>query len=75
MSPKTGYPGKNRQIGIIMKEAFAGDVISTGLYNQSPEKFFEILDKLNREIKVEGYMIDEEGKIHYSKGFFKHIVK
>ena len=75
LSPKTGYPGKNIQIGIVTKEAFAGDIISTGLYNQSPEKFFEILDRLNREIKVEGYMIDEEGKIHYSKGFFKHIVK
>ena len=75
LSPKTGYPGKNRQIGIITKEAFAGDIISTGLYNQSPEKFFEILDRLNREIKVEGYMIDEEGKIHYSKGFFEHIIK
>ena len=74
LSPKTGYPGKNKQIGIVTKEAFVGDVISTGLYNQSPEKFFEILDRLNREIKVEGYMIDEKGKIHYSKGFWKYVV-
>ena len=75
LSPKTGYPGKNKQIGIVTKEAFTGDIISTGLYNQTPEKFFEILDKLNRETKVEGYMIDENGKIHYSEGFLKYIVK
>ena len=36
LSPKTGYPGKNKQIGIVTKEAFVGDIISTGLYNQSP---------------------------------------
>ena len=75
MSPKTGYPGRNKQIGIVTKEAFTGDIISTGLYNQTPEKFLEILDKLNRETKVEGYMIDENGKIHYSEGFLKYIVK
>jgi len=74
LSPKTGYSGKNKQIGIVTKEAFIGDVVSTGLYNQSPEKFFEILDKLNREIKVEGYMIDENGKIHYSEGFLKYVI-
>ena len=74
LSPKTGYPGKNKQIGIVTKEAFTGDIISTGLYNQTPEKFFEILAKLNREIKVEGYMIDENGKIHYSEGFLKYVI-
>ena len=74
LSPKTGYPGKNKQIGIVTKEAFTGDIISTGLYNQTPEKFFEILANLNREIKVEGYMIDENGKIHYSEGFLKYVV-
>ena len=74
LSPKTGYPGRNKQIGIVTKEAFIGDVISTGLYNQTPEKFFEILAKLNREIKVEGYMIDENGKIHYSEGFLKYVI-
>lgn len=73
ISPKTGYPGKNRQIGIITEKAFDGDIISTGLFNQSPENFQKIIKKLSKEMKVEGYLIDSNGKIHYSEKFLDYM--
>lgn len=71
ISPKTGFPAKNKQIGIITENAFFGDMISTGLYNQSSENFYKIIGKLSKEIKIEGYLIDENGEIHYTDGFFR----
>lgn len=73
ISPKTGFPAKNKQIGIITENAFFGDMISTGLYNQSPENFYKIIEKLSKEIKIEGYLIDENGEIHYTDGFLEYV--
>ena len=65
ISPKTGFPSQNKQVGIITKSAFFGDIISTGMYNQTPEKFYEIMGKLSEEIEISGFLIDKEGKIFY----------
>lgn len=73
ISPKTGFPAKNKQIGIITENAFFGDMISTGLYNQTPKNFHEIIKKLSKEIKIEGYLIDENGEIHYTEGFLEYV--
>lgn len=73
ISPKTGFPAKNKQIGIITENAFFGDMISTGLYNQTPKNFHEIIKKLSKEIKIEGYWIDENGEIHYTDGFLEYV--
>ena len=73
ISPKTGFPAKNKQIGIITENAFFGDMISTGLYNQTPKNFHEIIKKLSKEIKIEGYLIDENGEIHYTDGFLEYV--
>lgn len=73
ISPKTGFPAKNKQIGIINENAFFGDMISTGLYNQTPKNFHEIIKKLSKEIKIEGYLIDENGEIHYTDGFLEYV--
>lgn len=73
ISPKTGFPAKNKQIGIITENAFFGDMISTGLYNQTPKNFHEIIKKFSREIKIEGYLIDENGEIHYTDGFLEYV--
>ena len=43
ISPKTGFPSQNKQVGVITENAFFGDIISTGLYNQTPCKFYEIM--------------------------------
>ena len=65
ISPKTGFPSQNKQVGIITKSAFFGDIISTGMYNQTPEKFYEIMEKLSEEMEISGFLIDKEGEIFY----------
>lgn len=75
LSAKTGYPSQNRQIGIITESAFVGDVLSTGLYNQSPKNFLDIVKDLSSEMKIEGFLMDKNGKIFYSEGFSNYIEK
>ena len=65
ISPRTGFPSQNKQVGIITKNAFLGDIISTGMYNQTPEKFYEIMGKLSEEMEISGFLIDKEGEIFY----------
>ena len=75
MSARTGYPSQNRQIGIVTGNAFVGDVISTGLYNQTPEEFLRIMEEISSEMKIEGFLMDRNGKIFYSSGFLEYIEK
>ena len=65
ISPRTGFPSQNKQVGIITKSAFFGDIISTGMYNQTPEKFYEIMGKLSEEMEISGFLINKAGKIFY----------
>ncbi|WP_314393369.1 FAD:protein FMN transferase [Leptotrichia shahii] len=65
ISPKTGFPSQNKQVGVITKSAFFGDIISTGLYNQTPEGFYKIMERLSCEMEISGFLIDKFGKIHY----------
>ena len=65
ISPKTGFPSQNKQVGVITENAFFGDIISTGLYNQTPLKFYEIMGKLSCEMEISGFLIDKSGKIDY----------
>ena len=65
ISPKTGFPSQNKQVGVITKSAFFGDVISMGLYNQTPEGFYKIMERLSCEMEISGFLIDKFGKIHY----------
>ena len=75
LSARTGYPSQNRQIGIVTGNAFVGDIISTGLYNQTPEEFLRIMEELSSEMKIEGFLMDRNGKIFYSSGFLEYIEK
>ena len=65
ISPKTGFPSQNKQVGVITENAFFGDIISTGLYNQTPCKFYEIMGKLSKEMEISGFLISKAGKIFY----------
>ena len=65
ISPKTGFPSQNKQVGVITENAFFGDIISTGLYNQTPCKFYEIMGKLSKEMEISGFLINKEGEIFY----------
>ena len=65
ISPKTGFPSQNKQVGVITENAFFGDIISTGLYNQTPCKFYEIMGKLSKKMEISGFLIDKDGEIFY----------
>ena len=65
ISPKTGFPSQNKQVGVITENAFFGDIISTGLHNQTPCKFYEIMGKLSKEMEISGFLIDKDGEIFY----------
>lgn len=73
MSPKTGYPSQNKQIGIITEDCFTGDILSTGLYNLDFDKFEEKINMLAQYFPVSGYLIDKYGKIKFVGGFEKYI--
>ena len=65
ISPKTGFPSQNKQVGVITENAFFSDIISTGLYNQTSKKFYEIMEKLSEEMEISGFLIDKDGEIFY----------
>lgn len=69
ISPITGYPSENLQIGIISDTCFVGDVISTGLFNQSLGVFSEKMDVLNTLFPVAGFLIDKNNNIQFSNDF------
>lgn len=73
LSPRTGMPSATRQIGIISDNCMTGDIVSTGLYNMTKDLFMEKMDHLSALYNIEGYMMDVEGNITYSKEFDKYI--
>ena len=75
INPLTGYPSENKITGVITEESFDGDIISTGLFNCEPEKFLKLIKFLKKDMNIEGFLMDKAGKIHYSDGFPKHIIK
>lgn len=74
ISPKTGYPSENRQVGIITDSCFVGDVVSTGLFNQTAEGFIDIMQKLSALFPISGFLIDKDGEQTFSGDFQKHIM-
>jgi thiamine biosynthesis lipoprotein len=75
ISPKTGYPSENRQIGIISQDAFTGDVLSTGLFNCDKATFLRRMKFLSDKYSVEGFLIDKNGDMAFSRNFEKYIIR
>lgn len=69
LNPQTGYPASNRQVGLLTKSCMDGDILSTGLFLQSPETFSTTLKRLRQRMYVEGYMLDSKGEYTESSGF------
>ena len=42
ISPKTGFPSQNKQVGVITKSAFFGDIISTGFIIRLQKDFIKL---------------------------------
>ena len=74
ISPKTGYPSENRQVGIISRDALTGDVLSTGLFNFDKDAFRSKINALSKQYDVEGFMVDKNGEIIFSDHFEKYIL-
>lgn len=69
LNPKTGFPSVNRMAGVVTESAMLGDMVSTGLFNESPAGFLEKLTGLQRDFPIEGFLMDGMGKITKSDGF------
>lgn len=69
LNPQTGFPSTNRMVGVVTQSAMLGDMVSTGLFNESPSGFLEKLEALHKEFSLEGFLMDEAGNITRSDGF------
>lgn len=74
LSPVTGYPSANKQIGIISETCMIGDIISTGLFNQSSEGFIKKMKILSEQFPVSGFLVDKNNNITFTEGFEKNII-
>lgn len=69
LNPETGYPSLNKQVGIVSESCMVGDIVSTGLFSETPKGFLEKMDSLSEYYKLEGYIINEDDGITCTKGF------
>lgn len=69
LNPQTGYPSANRMVGVVTESAMLGDMVSTGLFTESPSGFLEKMQRLQDEFPIEGFLMDESGNTTMSAGF------
>ena len=72
LNPKTGYPSPNRLTGILSESALIGDILTTGIFNETPESFLEKMQRINMRHPVSGFIMGENGIITASPGFTTH---
>lgn len=65
LNPLTGYPSENKQVGILSDTCMVGDILSTGLMNETPEEFTRKLEHLSADYNIHGYLIDKNNIIDY----------
>lgn len=63
LNPISGFPSDNKQVGIISDSCMIGDIISTALFNESPEGFLRKTELLSKDFNIKGFMIDNNNKI------------
>lgn len=73
LNPKTGFPAANKQVGIVGKNAFEGDMLSTALMNVPSEQWKPLLKQLDERWGVSGFVIDENRKITFSDNFNENM--
>ena len=69
LNPQTGYPSSNKMVGVVTESAMLGDMVSTGLFNESPAGFLEKIRLLQEDFPIEGFLMDEAGHVTRSAGF------
>lgn len=74
LNPKTGFPSPNKQVGIISKNCFWGDVISTAVFNLNTDDFIKKMKVISEKIPVSGFLINEYDDIIFANNFEKNIL-
>lgn len=69
LNPVTGYPATNRLLGIATESAMIGDILSTGLFNETPETFLEKTAELAQHFALSGFVMDENDIITATPDF------
>lgn len=69
LDPQTGYPSSNKMVGVVTDSAMLGDMVSTGLFTETPAGFLEKMQRLQKDFPIEGFLMDETGKLIHSAGF------
>lgn len=69
LNPLTGHPATNRQLGIATGSAMIGDIISTGLFNETPETFLKKTARLSQHYPLAGFVMDQDGIITTTPDF------
>lgn len=73
LDPNTGYPSTGLQsVTIINKSNSIADALATGVFVMGKEKGMKLIESLD---ETEAMMVDAKGKILYSSGFEKFLVK
>ena len=73
LDPRTGYPSTGlRSVTIINKENTITDALATAVFVMGKENGLKLIETLDG---TEAMLIDSDGKIFYSSGFEKFLVK
>ncbi|MDZ7626091.1 MAG: FAD:protein FMN transferase [Ignavibacteriaceae bacterium] len=73
LDPKTGYPSRGLQsVTVIHKDNAFADGLATAVFVMGKEGGLELIESL---YETEAMIIDDEGKIFYTTGFEKFLVK
>lgn len=63
LNAKTGFPSTNKLLGIVSQNCMIGDIVSTGLFNETPKGFLEKMEWLSRYYDLAGFMMDQDSTI------------
>jgi thiamine biosynthesis lipoprotein len=69
LNPKTGFPSTNRLLGIASENSMIGDIISTALFNETPEGFLKKTELLSHHYNIAGFLMDENSTITTTPDF------
>lgn len=74
LNPQTGWPAENRMTGILSESALVGDILTTGLFNETPKGFLEKMRRINTRYAASGFIMGADGAITATPCFQQHLV-
>jgi len=61
LNSRTGFPATNQQVGIITKDAFIGDILSTALFSLDEDSLDTTIKRLQNHFEFDYFLITENG--------------